>query len=91
MNFSKRPVCVLQKRVPLSTDAQILVKLRGAFVLIAKLEVRGSAKLEKLDDYLREIWLECCGHLSHFAFDGWQGEELNMKKALRRCLTRMRR
>lgn len=46
------------------------------------LEVRGSAKLEKLDHYLREIWLECCGHLSHFAFDAWQGEELDMEKEM---------
>lgn len=28
------------------------------------LEVRGSAKLQALDSYLRAIWLECCGHLS---------------------------
>ena len=27
------------------------------------LEMRGSATLEDLDFYLREIWLECCGHL----------------------------
>lgn len=50
-------------------------------MLIAKLEVRGSAKLEKLDHCLREIWLECCGHLSHFAFDGWQDEEFDLKSA----------
>ncbi|MCL5999367.1 MAG: hypothetical protein M1546_25380 [Chloroflexi bacterium] len=30
------------------------------------LEMNGSAPLEKLDDYLRAIWLECCGHLSKF-------------------------
>ena len=27
-------------------------------------------KLNKLDDFLREIWLECCGHLSAFRIDG---------------------
>jgi hypothetical protein len=46
------------------------------------LEVRGSATLNQLDGYLRAIWLECCGHLSHFAFGGWQGEELEMKKKI---------
>jgi hypothetical protein len=37
------------------------------------LEMRGSAPLMKLDDYLRAIWLECCGHLSEFTIGGWQG------------------
>jgi len=32
-------------------------------------EMRGSATMEDLDDYLRAIWLECCGHLSQF-FEG---------------------
>ena len=36
----------------------------GAYWL--HLEMRGSAILEDLDFYLREIWLECCGHLSAF-------------------------
>ena len=41
------------------------------------LEMRGSASLKKLDSYLRAIWLECCGHLSHFAIGGsWDGREL---------------
>ena len=30
------------------------------------LEMRGEATLQELDDYLRAIWLECCGHLSAF-------------------------
>ena len=41
------------------------------------LEMRASAKLVDLDGYLRAIWLECCGHLSHFAVGGgWSGHEL---------------
>lgn len=36
----------------------------GAFWL--HLEMRGNATLKDLDFYLREIWLECCGHLSAF-------------------------
>ena len=36
----------------------------GAYWLL--LEMRGNATLEDLDFYLREIWLECCGHLSQF-------------------------
>lgn len=34
------------------------------------LELPGSAMLEDLDDFLRDIWLECCGHLSGFRIDG---------------------
>ncbi len=37
------------------------------------LEMIGSASLDKLDKYLRAIWLECCGHLSKFTIGGWSG------------------
>jgi hypothetical protein len=29
-------------------------------------QVPATASLEDLDDFLRHIWLECCGHLSRF-------------------------
>ncbi|MCP3960879.1 MAG: plasmid pRiA4b ORF-3 family protein [bacterium] len=44
------------------------------------LELNGSAKLEDLDDYLRAIWLECCGHLSQFSMGGGRGEEVPQGK-----------
>lgn len=34
------------------------------------LEAREDAALKDLDKFLREIWLECCGHLSTFLIDG---------------------
>ncbi|MFZ1752319.1 MAG: hypothetical protein WBO46_15235 [Caldilineaceae bacterium] len=34
------------------------------------LEMPGQTTLQELDGYLRAIWLECCGHLSAFEFDG---------------------
>jgi predicted nucleic acid-binding OB-fold protein len=34
------------------------------------LMVDGCVRLEELDRYLRDIWLECCGHLSHFQING---------------------
>ncbi len=40
------------------------------------LEMVGSASLEKLDRYLRAIWLECCGHLSKFTIGGWSGMDV---------------
>ncbi|MGH3086003.1 MAG: IS1096 element passenger TnpR family protein, partial [Rubrobacteraceae bacterium] len=32
-------------------------------------EMKATATLEDLDDFLRGIWLECCGHLSAFYID----------------------
>jgi hypothetical protein len=40
------------------------------------LEMNGSASLDKLDKYLRVIWLECCGHLSKFTIGGWSGMDV---------------
>jgi len=40
------------------------------------LEMVGSASLDKLDKYLRAIWLECCGHLSKFTIGGWSGVDV---------------
>lgn len=53
-------------------------------------EMRGSATMEDLDDYLRAIWLECCGHLSQFTPGGWRdvwgSEELPMRGQARDLL-----
>lgn len=46
------------------------------------IEMRGSAKLKDLDNYLRSIWLECCNHGSQFSFGGWQGEEIGRTRRL---------
>ena len=35
-------------------------------------EMNGNATLSDLDYYLRQIWLECCGHLSQFTIKGLQ-------------------
>lgn len=34
------------------------------------LEIRADTTLDILDQFLRDIWLECCGHLSSFTIDG---------------------
>lgn len=33
------------------------------------LQVKANTTLDELDDFLRAIWLECCGHLSSFTID----------------------
>jgi hypothetical protein len=43
------------------------------------LEMRGSRTLSDLDDYLRSIWLECCGHLSQFSLASF-GQEVGKRK-----------
>lgn len=46
------------------------------------LEMNGGATLQKLDHYLRAIWLECCGHLSQFSIGGWNGQEISMSRKI---------
>ncbi len=40
----------------------------------AFLEVPAGATLEHLDAALRQLWLECCGHLSRFTIEGTKYE-----------------
>lgn len=44
------------------------------------LEMRGRAMMSDLDRYLRNIWLECCGHLSMFSPGGWGTPEISMSR-----------
>ena len=49
--------------------------------------MNGNATLTELDKYLRAIWLECCGHMSHFTLgnNAW-GQELPMNKKVYQLL-----
>ena len=44
------------------------------------LEMRGSKTLNDLDNYLRAIWLECCGHLSEFFLGRFTDTVANSRK-----------
>ena len=44
----------------------LVVQTRHASEFWLHLEVPIKLTLESLDDFLRDIWLECCGHLSLF-------------------------
>lgn len=46
------------------------------------LEMKGSATLKALDNYLRAIWLECCGHLSQFSIGGWSGRKIAQSRRI---------
>lgn len=40
------------------------------------IEMKAAATLRELDDFIRRIWLECCGHLSLFNINGVEYEEI---------------
>jgi hypothetical protein len=46
------------------------------------LEMRGTKTLKDLDDYLRAIWLECCGHMSEFFLGGAFAREVGMRRKI---------
>lgn len=37
-------------------------------------EARGDSRLEQLDQFVRRVWLECCGHMSAFFVAGTRAE-----------------
>ena len=58
------------------------IKISGYKPFWLHIEMPATGMLEDLDSFLRDIWLECCGHLSEFrindrsylipiAMDGW--------------------
>ena len=42
----------------------------GNWLYWLELAVRADTTLRQLDDFLRGVWLECCGHLSEFTILG---------------------
>jgi len=66
--------CKQKKDIPKTPSAR--TQTAKSFHLVAEgrdlpdywmhLEVSANATLEALDGFLREIWLECCGHMSAF-------------------------
>ncbi len=43
---------------------------KGAPIFWIDLEIKADSPLRRLDDLLRRVWLECCGHMSAFEIDG---------------------
>ena len=46
------------------------IKVVGGRKFWLHIEMNASSKLTDLDEFLRHIWLECCGHLSQFIIAG---------------------
>lgn len=49
---------------------QLRVEGKGAPMFWLDVEVKGESPIRRLDDLLRRVWLECCGHLSAFEAGG---------------------
>ena len=58
------------KRGKKSKLLELRVQAYGIPYFWLQLEVKSNASLRDLDQFLRDIWLECCGHLSQFIADG---------------------
>lgn len=42
------------------------IKVSGGSPFWLHIEMKASSKLSDLDGFLRDVWLECCGHMSQF-------------------------
>ncbi len=75
-SYMLRHLADCKERKPLTADSKkckyyelaIYGRYDKAYWLIV--EIREDAALTVLDSFLREIWLECCGHLSSFHING---------------------
>lgn len=72
---------------------RLLVEGEGQSHYWMHLEIPAQATLENLDDFLRQIWLECCDHLSQFiiqkksyAYSPLDSQESNLRVPLVKVL-----
>ena len=68
-----------KKRRPISLY-HLHIQAVGISAYWMELEMEGTATLEILDDYLRDIWLECCDHMSGFYAGGRYRGEIRMSQ-----------
>ena len=61
---------VISEASPKTRLVHIVVEGRYAPEYWLHLEAKANAELESLDSFLRDIWLECCGHMSAFRIEG---------------------
>ena len=64
--------CLAEHEPSRGKDARLFrLRIEDAYSTIfwMDVEIKATATLEVLDDFLRQEWLECCGHLSAFYID----------------------
>jgi hypothetical protein len=66
----------------------LLLKVEGAYDknYWLYLDIPLTAALEALDDFLRQIWLECCGHMSGFYYERQRHNHIGMSRKLKAFL-----
>ena len=69
----------LKKLEPFDKKKSFHLKVEAGIYFL-NLLMDGDATLDDLDHFLRNIWLECCGHLSQFSYGRWENElSFNLK------------
>ena len=58
------------EKIQSTKKTSFFIKVTGGDLYFLYLLVHEDSTLRDLDSYLREIWLECCGHLSSFEMKG---------------------
>ena len=58
------------KKINKDGDENIFFIRASAGPFFLYFEINADETLEKIDDFLRDIWLECCCHLSAFTING---------------------
>lgn len=90
------PQCVLENKPKKSSQKAFLVTVyAGPYWLY--FEAPTTASLKKVDKFLRDVWLECCGHLSRFTINNerydvhpdnsWGDEDKSMEYLLDKVLS----
>jgi hypothetical protein len=68
--MEKHPAAATEGKQTLAKFYHLAVDGAGLPEYWMHLEIPASAKLSDLDGFLRDIWLECCDHLSMFTIAG---------------------
>jgi len=58
------------KKVNKDGNKDIFLIRASAGPFFVYFEINANDTLEKIDDFLRDLWLDCCGHLSAFTING---------------------
>jgi len=67
---SKKPPTPVASENPNPPSFHLVIEGSEAKAYWLHVAVRSDAALHELDAFLRQTWLECCGHLSAFTIDG---------------------
>jgi hypothetical protein len=69
---ARKAAIVAEESVPALKTRLFHLAVQGTYAsdYWLHLEMPGNATLSDLDQFLRDIWLECCGHLSMFQIQG---------------------